>query len=176
MMGDYFDVGDYNLVDITAQPWYNRKRWQFSRQMTETKMTKAKLTSVEQSNAMVGALEETLEFLDGQEDVDEGQPNKAMQLGTLIREVIRDMGPPQGMETPRTASRLEAAALAASLVAEHGWEPQDALELVDRSWIAVFDRYMPDCPGYCGKVALVVWPGGVEQAQVFTFKGGVAHG
>ena len=137
---------------------------------------KAKHHSVHTSNMLVGHLEETLEFLEGQEDVDEGQPNKAMRLATDIRATLAEMGAPQGMETPRTADRLEAAALAASLVADHGWEPADALELVDRSWIAVFDRYMPDCPGYCGKVALVVWPGGVEQAQVFTFKNGVAIG
>ena len=93
---------------------------------------KAKHHSVHTSNMLVGHLEETLEFLEGQEDVDEGQPNKAMRLATDIRATLAEMGAPQGMETPRTADRLEAAALAASLVADHGWEPADALELVDR--------------------------------------------
>ena len=39
--------------------------------------------------------------------------------------------------------------------------------LLERAGIAVFDNYMPDCPGYVGKVVMVVWPGAPEMYEVF---------
>ncbi len=40
--------------------------------------------------------------------------------------------------------------------------------LIKRAYIAVFDRYMPDSPGYTGKVILIVWPGDVSIYQLLT--------
>lgn len=30
---------------------------------------------------------------------------------------------------------------------------------IDTSWIAVFDHYQTDCPGYCGKLIYLIWGG-----------------
>ena len=48
-------------------------------------------------------------------------------------------------------------------------EPDDWSET---SWITVFDRYCTDCPGYSGKVMIVLWGGGPDCITVFTWKDG----
>ena len=40
-------------------------------------------------------------------------------------------------------------------------------EMLECASVAVFDNYMPDSPGYCGRVAVVVWPGGYELTEVY---------
>lgn len=49
-----------------------------------------------------------------------------------------------------------------------------ATEFVDAAWIAVFTDYMPDSPGYNGKLAIVVWSGGIDLQSTFVFRGGNA--
>jgi hypothetical protein len=41
------------------------------------------------------------------------------------------------------------------------------------AWIAVFDNYITDCPGYAGKVIVVVWGAGPDTMSVFTEEKGV---
>ncbi len=36
------------------------------------------------------------------------------------------------------------------------------------AWIAVFENYITDCPGYSGKVIVVVWGAGPDSVSVFT--------
>lgn len=40
------------------------------------------------------------------------------------------------------------------------------------SWIAVFDHYCTDCPGYAGKIMSVVWGGAPSYFDVFYWKNG----
>lgn len=35
------------------------------------------------------------------------------------------------------------------------------------AWIAVFDDYITDCPGYAGKVIVVVWGAGPDTVSLF---------
>jgi len=41
--------------------------------------------------------------------------------------------------------------------------------------VAVFDGYSSDTPGYQGKLAVVVWPGGPYLHEVFTIRGNKAE-
>jgi len=41
--------------------------------------------------------------------------------------------------------------------------------LIEGAGVAVFDKYITDCPGYSGKVMLVVWPGSPNMHEAFTF-------
>lgn len=40
---------------------------------------------------------------------------------------------------------------------------------LNRFWIAVFDDYITDCPGYAGKVLYLVWGGYPQACDVFTW-------
>jgi len=44
--------------------------------------------------------------------------------------------------------------------------------LIEGAAVAVFDDYITDCPGYSGKVIMVIWPGSPDMYEVFIFKGG----
>lgn len=50
-------------------------------------------------------------------------------------------------------------------------EYADTLEGVKAASVAVFTRYISDSPGYVGRVAVVVWPGGPDLFDVFTLDG-----
>lgn len=41
--------------------------------------------------------------------------------------------------------------------------------LIEGAAISVIDDYMTDSPGYCGKVMIVVWPGGPELTAVYNY-------
>ena len=43
------------------------------------------------------------------------------------------------------------------------------ISFAETAWIAVFDHYHTDCPGYVGKVMAVVWPGAPELHEVFVW-------
>lgn len=49
-------------------------------------------------------------------------------------------------------------------------EVEMARLLVDRSYISVFDHYITDCPGYAGKLMVVVWPGAPSLYQAFIWR------
>jgi hypothetical protein len=38
---------------------------------------------------------------------------------------------------------------------------------LDGAAVAIFDDYITDGPGYHGKIAMVVWPGGPDLSDVF---------
>jgi hypothetical protein len=44
--------------------------------------------------------------------------------------------------------------------------------LVERAYVAVFDDYVTDSPGYAGRVMVVVWAGGPEYAETFIWQDG----
>ena len=46
-------------------------------------------------------------------------------------------------------------------------ETENINGLLENAAIAVFDDYITDCPGYVGKVIMVVWPGAPEMYEVF---------
>jgi hypothetical protein len=76
-------------------------------------------------------------------------------------------------QVPRLPNLAEEAMLAKAVAdagGMGGYSLEEARELVCNSWVAVFDDYMPDGPGYCGKVAVVVWPGGVDLVETFVFR------
>jgi hypothetical protein len=44
---------------------------------------------------------------------------------------------------------------------------QQQTDFVEQASIAVFDDYVTDCPGYAGKIMMVVWSGAPETNDVF---------
>jgi hypothetical protein len=40
--------------------------------------------------------------------------------------------------------------------------------IIKRAYIAVFDNYMPDTPGWTGKAIAILWPGDVSLYEVLT--------
>jgi len=46
------------------------------------------------------------------------------------------------------------------------------ISFADEAYIVVFDHYITDCPGYAGKVMVVVWSGAPEFHQVFIWRDG----
>ena len=74
---------------------------------------------------------------------------------------------------PRKPSRDEKEALRVCEVNRAGQmltdiEYREIQDAVEDAWIAVFDDYMPDCPGRSGKIAVVVF-GFLEAYQVYHF-------
>jgi len=45
------------------------------------------------------------------------------------------------------------------------------------AWIAVFDDYITDCPGYAGRVMSVLWGAAPDTCSVFTWddRGNLVH-
>jgi len=57
-----------------------------------------------------------------------------------------------------------------------GAESQEARDWVAKASIVVFDDYVTECPGYTGKVMLVVWAPGPSLYEAFVFlKGQITH-
>jgi len=73
------------------------------------------------------------------------------------------------MENVRQPSQEELQELA-HIVYENVLDEEETWQLIERAYIAVFDNYMSDTPGYCGKVMVVVWPGGPELFEVFVWR------
>jgi hypothetical protein len=46
-------------------------------------------------------------------------------------------------------------------------EGRDLIELIGDASIVVWPSYLPDTPGYTGRVMVVLWPGGVELLSVY---------
>ena len=44
--------------------------------------------------------------------------------------------------------------------------------MIENAAIAVFENYMSDGPGYAGKVMVVVWSGGPEFTDTYTWSTG----
>jgi hypothetical protein len=72
---------------------------------------------------------------------------------------------------PRSPNRAELDAIADLCSGDrHNFEWQETREQLDAASVAVF-AYISDSPGYVGRVAVVVWPGGPELFDVFTLDG-----
>jgi cephalosporin hydroxylase len=76
------------------------------------------------------------------------------------------------VKAPRTPNQEELEQLV-RYVLERQHDHNDAEEvemtrlLVNGAYIAVFDYYITDCPGYSGKLMVVVWPGAPSLYQAF---------
>ena len=62
----------------------------------------------------------------------------------------------QIINKPRQATTEEKQELIDKLV-EMGYDREDETQTMDHNYIAVFDHYISDCPGYAGKLMVVVW-------------------
>ncbi len=72
------------------------------------------------------------------------------------------------MPEPRKPTEGEIASIGELLGHEDRAERLEHTQMVKRAYIAVFDHYMPDSPGYTGKVILIVWPGDASIYQLLT--------
>lgn len=72
---------------------------------------------------------------------------------------------------PRAPNAEERGQLVGWLLSQ-GHEMDTATEFVDTASVAVFDQYVPDTPGYAGKLAVVVWGGGPGFHDVFVWDNG----
>lgn len=76
---------------------------------------------------------------------------------------------------PRSPSAAEKMELA-QLVARQKFnsptteDVNDELNYLEDTCIAVFNDYITDCPGYSGKVMLVVWGGGPEFYEAYIWR------
>ena len=81
-------------------------------------------------------------------------------VGALAAEITRST-------QPRAPTRTELEALAVPVARFNQIDCEDALAELECAKVAVFDNYCSDGPGYCGRVALVLWGGGPECTQTF---------
>lgn len=77
---------------------------------------------------------------------------------------IREPEPPE----PRKPTEGEFTSILEYLGHTEKLERAEHRQLLKRAYIAVFDRYMPDSPGYTGKVIIIVWPGDVSLYELLT--------
>lgn len=68
---------------------------------------------------------------------------------------------------PRMPTEEEEAEIAGQLAVEDGRTIAESLEDVQAAYVAVFDHYITDCPGYAGRVAAVVFSGAPEFVKSF---------
>jgi len=72
------------------------------------------------------------------------------------------------MKKPREPNHEEKRELYEFIIREAGGNADAGLVVID-ACIAVFDNYITDCPGYTGKVMIVVWPGGPDLTETYTW-------
>ncbi len=108
-------------------------------------------------------------------------PDRTVRLALAIEEAIVewiDKNAPDHSQTdadeesyaPRAPTAEEWSELGAWIRAQY--DGDDPAGLIGRSWVAVFDNYCSDCPGYGGKVMYVVWPASPDMCDVFTWEDG----
>jgi hypothetical protein len=78
------------------------------------------------------------------------------------------------MAEPRKPIQQEICQLASYLHNKGGYgkDFEEAKAKVEETCVAVFDDYVTDCPGYAGKLMMVVWGAGPELYEVFVWRGG----
>lgn len=54
---------------------------------------------------------------------------------------------------------------------EQGHDDDVAKEIAHAAYVAVYDNYITDCPGYRGKLMSVVWSGSPDCFDVFIWEG-----
>ena len=74
---------------------------------------------------------------------------------------------------PRPATTAEKQELINLMISKFGFEFESFSEIVENSAIAVFDSYTTGCPGYQGKVMMVVWEAGPSIFDVYTWQNGM---
>ncbi len=72
---------------------------------------------------------------------------------------------------PRSADATELDQLVHWLC-EQGHDEDDATLTARIAYIAVYDNYMTDGPGYTGKLMSVVWGGSPDTVNIFVWKNG----
>jgi hypothetical protein len=72
---------------------------------------------------------------------------------------------------PRMPHAPELAQIAAALGEYSGMSPGEAQDALAGARVAVFDHYITDCPGYSGRVALVLYSGGPELVECYLWRG-----
>lgn len=77
-------------------------------------------------------------------------------------------------QLPRAATQTEQFALFNYLLSRCQETPSredrdECAMLVIGARLAVFDHFMPDCPGYTGRILFAVFSAGPEAFEVFTF-------
>ena len=73
---------------------------------------------------------------------------------------------------PRTPTEDEKRELAKFMIEESGIDLENISGFIENSAIAVFDDYITVCPGYAGKVMMVVWEAGPAVFDVYTWRDG----
>jgi hypothetical protein len=90
---------------------------------------------------------------------------KIIEQEKEIEKAAAYLNPPPAPRRPTNHEKL----LLTCYLADQGEQDDVAAEIVDSARIAVIDDYMSDGPGYYGKIMLVVWSGGPELFDAFTF-------
>lgn len=71
------------------------------------------------------------------------------------------------MQVPRVPTQQEKAELEEYEKERTGEEGGAIHHFVETAYIAVFDNFISDSPGYVGKVMLIVWPAGPSFFECF---------
>jgi hypothetical protein len=72
-------------------------------------------------------------------------------------------------ESPRKPSPYEIKEIARWLAKQENEQlSQDHIDRVEGAYVAVFDDYISDGPGYAGRVMVCIWSGAPELVDVFT--------
>ena len=73
---------------------------------------------------------------------------------------------------PRRPTDQEKDELVRYFVDNEGWPEDNTNQSVQGAYIAVFDRYTTDSPGFSGKLMSVVWSGSPTMYDVFVWDHG----
>src|SRR5262245_23185168 len=98
--------------------------------------------------------------------------NDALQFPSPSIEMTTNETTPQAENQPRSPNAEELRQLADYLLSLGAYEPDDATAIARCAFVAVYDTYCTDCPGYCGKLMSVVWGGAPSFFDVFVWEDG----
>lgn len=74
---------------------------------------------------------------------------------------------------PRIATEAELLEIAEATIKEFGMtDKEDRQQIIDSvrdAWVSVWDDYQTGSPGYCGKIAVVIFDGGPEFTRTYTW-------
>ena len=75
---------------------------------------------------------------------------------------------------PRKPLLDEIAEIKGAAMKEYGLD-EDEATYVESAYIAVYDNYQTDCPGYCGKVAVALYGGAPAFVESYVWRDGVCE-
>ena len=100
----------------------------------------------------------------------ENHKNSSTETVSQIKDQLAKSRGPKGVRAP-TDDELK---LLHDYVADQYLHPglydEEIWGFIHSAGIAVIEKYITDCPGYGGRVMVVVWPAGPGTHEVFTFK------